>query len=114
MSGPRGLENLANTFCCHYCKRFKPLDKRTRDHVVPHARFGSDADVNLVWACIPCNNRKMDQLPSCHCITCVRAVEHHLQRISVTLRPVKRQRLRDAVDGLWTAYGMPDPSGAWQ
>ena len=46
---------------CFYCgERKKPL---TLDHVIPRSRGGTDRVANLTAACVPCNQRKDNQLP---------------------------------------------------
>ncbi len=46
---------------CQYCGSKKSL---TLDHVLPRSRGGQDTWENLVVACISCNNRKGNRLPS--------------------------------------------------
>lgn len=36
----------------------------TIDHIIPKARGGEDSWMNLVAACLPCNNRKGDRTPN--------------------------------------------------
>lgn len=45
---------------CHYCNIKLTFDSITVDHVVPKARGGSNAIVNLVLACEPCNHSRAD------------------------------------------------------
>lgn len=57
---------------CHYCrretirsillKRNDPLT-RTRDHVIPLSKGGTNARENKVIACLRCNNLKGDMMP---------------------------------------------------
>ncbi len=58
---------------CHYCDALAT----TRDHIVPKAKRGTDAWLNLVPCCEPCNRRKGDSDTSCHCAFCNRAVFLH-------------------------------------
>jgi hypothetical protein len=50
---------------CFYC--YRPFTRRmtgaTIDHVVPHCLFRTNALVNVVLACGPCNQAKADRLP---------------------------------------------------
>ncbi|HEY9188567.1 MAG TPA: HNH endonuclease [Ignavibacteria bacterium] len=51
-----------DNFKCQYCgSTTKPL---TLDHVLPKSRGGVDSWENLVTACVDCNNKKGDRLPS--------------------------------------------------
>lgn len=45
---------------CHYCKVVLDVTNTTVDHVIPKARGGSNAIVNLVLACEPCNHARAD------------------------------------------------------
>ena len=44
---------------CQYCGK----KANTVDHVVPKSRGGSSSPVNLVAACMPCNQKKADRTP---------------------------------------------------
>lgn len=51
-----------DNFTCQYCgAKGVPL---TVDHIIPKKLGGKDSWINLVTACIPCNNRKGDQSPA--------------------------------------------------
>lgn len=45
---------------CHYCKIKLNAENTTVDHVIPKARGGGNAIVNLVLACEPCNHARAD------------------------------------------------------
>jgi len=48
-------------FKCAYCGRSDlPL---TIDHIIPKSRGGEDTWLNLISACLPCNNKKGDRTP---------------------------------------------------
>lgn len=61
--------NLAkrDNWTCQYCGRrkfeLKENEFMTRDHVFPVSRGGEDIWVNVVLACITCNNMKSDRTP---------------------------------------------------
>ena len=44
-----------NRTCCPQCP-----NQATIDHLVPKSRGGTNAQVNLVWACRKCNEEKRD------------------------------------------------------
>lgn len=46
-------------FTCAYCGK----EASTIDHVQPKSRGGEDSWLNLVAACLKCNNRKADRTP---------------------------------------------------
>jgi 5-methylcytosine-specific restriction endonuclease McrA len=43
---------------CHYCGVSVSRQSMTRDHVKPRSRGGTDANENLVIACVLCNKAK--------------------------------------------------------
>jgi len=45
-------------FRCFYCDKQLTRQKKTRDHVTPRSRNGSNARSNIVDACRDCNNLK--------------------------------------------------------
>lgn len=49
--------------CC-YCAKRLPASELNLDHVVPRSRGGTTDWSNIVTACIPCNLRKGNRLPS--------------------------------------------------
>lgn len=49
---------------CFYCGTLILEDEFSVDHVMPLSRGGSNLLQNLVAACVRCNNRKGDRLPS--------------------------------------------------
>lgn len=49
---------------CQYCGRHLPREDLTLDHVVPRSRGGASTWENVVVACLKCNDRKANRLPS--------------------------------------------------
>lgn len=49
--------------CCYCGKRF-PTHKLNLDHIIPRSRGGATDWANTVPACIPCNSKKGNRLPS--------------------------------------------------
>lgn len=47
---------------CEYCRRQVGM-KGTVDHYLPQALGGTNAQTNLRWACVACNNLKADMTP---------------------------------------------------
>lgn len=45
-------------YSCFYCDRTLSRQKKTRDHVQPVSRNGSNSPKNIVDACRQCNNLK--------------------------------------------------------
>ena len=62
---------------CHYCGG----PAQSRDHVVPRSRGGRNIAENIVPACLPCNQRKADRMPTCDCAICVEAVVSHCRYV---------------------------------
>lgn len=51
-----------DNYTCQYCGATdRPL---TMDHVIPKSRGGKTEWTNIVAACVPCNRRKSNKLPS--------------------------------------------------
>jgi len=48
-------------YTCQICGRVTALDRGELDHIVPLSRGGSNADVNLQWLCVACNQAKSDK-----------------------------------------------------
>ena len=48
---------------CQYCKVHTSMKDGTYDHVVPRAQGGTTKWTNVVWACVPCNQRKGGRTP---------------------------------------------------
>jgi 5-methylcytosine-specific restriction endonuclease McrA len=55
---------MRDKFRCQYCGEKKPVGKLTLDHILPRSRGGDNSPVNVVTACVPCNNRKSDRTPA--------------------------------------------------
>jgi len=55
---------MRDKFRCQYCGEKKPAGELTLDHILPRSRGGDNSPVNIVTACIPCNQRKGDRTPA--------------------------------------------------
>ena len=55
---------MRDKFRCQYCGEKKPGSELTLDHILPRSRGGDNSPVNIVTACVPCNNRKSDRTPA--------------------------------------------------
>lgn len=55
---------------CHYCGKALHGGNRTRDHIVPKSKGGSNAQWNIVLSCARCNQAKADSESDCACPTC--------------------------------------------
>jgi len=51
-------------FRCQYCGEKKTAAELTLDHILPRSRGGDNSPVNVVTACVSCNNRKGDRTPA--------------------------------------------------
>jgi 5-methylcytosine-specific restriction endonuclease McrA len=54
---------MRDKFRCQYCGDKKGVAELTLDHILPRSRGGDNTPVNIVTACIACNNRKSDRTP---------------------------------------------------
>lgn len=54
---------MRDKFRCQYCGEKKPAAALTFDHILPRSRGGDNSPVNVVTACIKCNNRKSNRTP---------------------------------------------------
>ena len=54
---------MRDKFRCQYCGEKKGVAELTLDHIQPRSRGGDNSPVNIVTACIACNNRKSDRTP---------------------------------------------------
>ena len=55
---------MRDKFRCQYCGEKKPAGELTLDHILPRSRGGDNSPVNVVTACMACNNRKSDRTPA--------------------------------------------------
>ncbi|HEY8412615.1 MAG TPA: HNH endonuclease [Pyrinomonadaceae bacterium] len=55
---------LRDKFRCQYCGEKKRAAELTLDHILPRSRGGDNSPVNVVTACLKCNNRKGDRTPA--------------------------------------------------
>jgi 5-methylcytosine-specific restriction endonuclease McrA len=55
---------MRDKFRCQYCGEKKAAKDLTLDHILPRSRGGDNSPVNVVTACVPCNNRKADRTPA--------------------------------------------------
>lgn len=72
-------DELCAGLTCHYC----PARATTWDHVIPRSKGGADGRRNLIPACKPCNVAKSDDMPTCSCRHCRRAVQWWRHRLTV-------------------------------
>ena len=54
---------MRDKFRCQYCGEKKGIAELTLDHILPRSRGGDNLPVNVVTACIACNNRKGNRTP---------------------------------------------------
>ncbi len=54
---------MRDKFRCQYCGEKKGAAELTLDHILPRSRGGDNSPVNIVAACIACNNRKSNRTP---------------------------------------------------
>ncbi len=55
---------MRDKFRCQYCGEKKAATALTLDHIMPRSRGGDNSPVNIVTACVPCNNRKSNRTPA--------------------------------------------------
>jgi 5-methylcytosine-specific restriction endonuclease McrA len=55
---------MRDKFRCQYCGEKKGAGELTLDHIFPRSRGGDNTPVNVVAACIGCNNRKGNRTPA--------------------------------------------------
>ena len=55
---------MRDKFRCQYCGEKKGVAELTLDHIMPRSRGGDNSPVNIVTACIACNNRKANRTPA--------------------------------------------------
>jgi 5-methylcytosine-specific restriction endonuclease McrA len=55
---------MRDKFRCQYCGEKKPGSELTLDHILPRSRGGDNSPVNVVTACVACNNRKGNRTPA--------------------------------------------------
>jgi 5-methylcytosine-specific restriction endonuclease McrA len=54
---------MRDKFRCQYCGERKSVAELTLDHILPRSRGGDNSPVNVVTACLTCNNRKSNRTP---------------------------------------------------
>ena len=54
---------MRDKFRCQYCGEKNGVAELTLDHILPRSRGGDNSPVNVVTACITCNNRKGNRTP---------------------------------------------------
>ena len=54
---------MRDKFRCQYCGDKKGVSELTLDHILPRSRGGDNSPVNVVTACVTCNNRKANRTP---------------------------------------------------
>jgi 5-methylcytosine-specific restriction endonuclease McrA len=55
---------IRDKFRCQYCGDKKTAAELTLDHILPRSHGGDNSPVNIVTACLQCNNRKRDRTPA--------------------------------------------------
>jgi 5-methylcytosine-specific restriction endonuclease McrA len=55
---------MRDKFRCQYCGGKKTAAELTLDHILPRSRGGDNSPVNIVTACLACNNRKANRTPA--------------------------------------------------
>jgi len=55
---------MRDKFRCQYCGEKKAASELTLDHILPRSRGGDNSPVNIVTACVACNNRKGNRTPA--------------------------------------------------
>ena len=55
---------MRDKFRCQYCGEKKAASDLTLDHILPRSRGGDNSPVNIVTACVSCNNRKGNRTPA--------------------------------------------------
>jgi 5-methylcytosine-specific restriction endonuclease McrA len=55
---------MRDKYRCQYCGEKKGVPELTLDHILPRSRGGDNSPVNIVTACVPCNNRKSNRTPA--------------------------------------------------
>jgi len=55
---------MRDKYRCQYCGDKKTVPELTLDHILPRSRGGDNSPVNIVTACLQCNNRKRDRTPA--------------------------------------------------
>lgn len=54
---------MRDKFRCQYCGERKQVAQLTLDHIFPRSRGGENSPVNIVTACVACNQRKGSRTP---------------------------------------------------
>ncbi|HEY0545201.1 MAG TPA: HNH endonuclease [Pyrinomonadaceae bacterium] len=54
---------MRDKFRCQYCGDKRNSTDLTLDHILPRSRGGDNSPVNIVTACVACNNRKGSRTP---------------------------------------------------
>ena len=54
---------MRDKYRCQYCGARRSVTELTLDHILPRSRGGDNSPVNIVTACVPCNNRKSNRTP---------------------------------------------------
>ena len=54
---------MRDKFRCQYCGERQAAAQLTLDHIFPRSRGGDNSPINIVTACLACNNRKGSRTP---------------------------------------------------
>jgi len=55
---------MRDKFRCQYCGEKSGAAELTLDHIMPRSRGGDNSPLNIVTACVACNNRKSNRTPA--------------------------------------------------
>jgi 5-methylcytosine-specific restriction endonuclease McrA len=55
---------MRDKFRCQYCGEKNGVAELTLDHILPRSRGGDNSPLNIVTACLACNNRKSNRTPA--------------------------------------------------
>ena len=55
---------IRDKYRCQYCGEKQAASALTLDHILPRSRGGDNSPVNVVTACVECNNRKGNRTPA--------------------------------------------------
>jgi 5-methylcytosine-specific restriction endonuclease McrA len=55
---------MRDKFRCQYCGDKRSVTHLTLDHIQPRSRGGDNSPLNVVTACMDCNNRKANRTPA--------------------------------------------------
>ncbi|HYO63650.1 MAG TPA: HNH endonuclease [Pyrinomonadaceae bacterium] len=98
---------MRDKFRCQYCGDRKGAPQLTLDHILPRSRGGDNSPLNVVTACLACNNRKADRTPEearMPLLTTQTALRVRLERVVLCHYAEARPE--------WRPYLFMEPAGA--